>query len=55
LNANDEARMTNDERMTKSEAQKPVGADDFCLEKGFSRKYRNMPKGRELKLQARKL
>jgi hypothetical protein len=28
VNANDEARMTNYERMTKSEAQKPVSTDD---------------------------
>ena len=28
MNANDEARMTNDEGMTKPEAQKPGSADD---------------------------
>ena len=44
---NDEARMTNDEGMTKSEAQQPGRVDDF-----FRMVARAVP---ELKLQAREL
>ena len=35
MNGNDEARMTNDEGMTKSEAQKAGSGDDSVSKKDF--------------------